>query len=82
MVNENTKLDDLFVMAVAELKELKKDEKFLVKTLFKGYEWERIPKGARTKLGSLFFSYATGKGNKRIKPLNKTPQNQQIYIKL
>nr|WP_321295692.1 DUF1413 domain-containing protein [uncultured Sphaerochaeta sp.] len=29
----------------------------LVKDLFKGYEWNRIPKRDRTMLGSLFLSY-------------------------
>ncbi|MBQ6809636.1 MAG: single-stranded DNA-binding protein [Clostridia bacterium] len=82
MVNENTNLQELFDIATQEISNLKPEEKFLVKDLFRGYEWNRIAKGNRTKLGSMFFAYAQGNGSKEILPLNKTPQNQQIYKKL
>jgi len=35
----------------------------------------------RTKLGSMFFAYATGNAKNSFEPSGKTPQNQQIYRK-
>ena len=43
--------------AISESKFLKKDEVFLVKDLFKGYEWNRIPRKTRLLLGTLFLNY-------------------------
>jgi len=82
MIDKNIQLDEIFPLAVAELEKLQTGEQFIVKELFRGYEWNRTPKGLRTKLGSLFFAYAKGTGSTNIKPLGKTPQNQQIYVKL
>ena len=82
MVDKNTSLQDLFNIATQEISKLNAEETFLVKDLFKGYEWKRIAQGNRTKLGSMFFAYAQGAGAQEILPLDKTPQNQQIYKKL
>lgn len=38
MINEKTKLDDLFKMAQDAIKELKSEEQFLLKDLFRGFE--------------------------------------------
>lgn len=54
----------------------------MVKDLFQGYEWNRIDKGNRTRLGSSFFAYVQGEGAALIQPLGKTPQNQQKYRKI
>ena len=56
-------------------------ESFRVKDLFRGVEWSRIPKGFRTKLGSMFFAYVNGEAKNNFFPVGKTPQNQQIYSK-
>ncbi|MEY8254295.1 DUF1413 domain-containing protein [Clostridium perfringens] len=81
-INNTTSLQDLFNQAVDTLSDVNSDEKFIVKELFRGFEWNRISKGNRTKLGSIFFNYAKTKGSNMIRPLGKTPQNQQIYVKL
>lgn len=81
-VNETTSLEELFKIAKVTATELKKDEKFIVKELFRGFEWERISKGTRSKLGAMFFSYSKNEGTGIITSLGKTPQNQQKYIKL
>lgn len=82
IVTNNTSLQDLFNESVNTLSDLQSGEVFIVKQLFRGFEWERIAKGNRTKLGSMFFSYANNNGSSIIKPLGKTPQNQQQYLKL
>ncbi|MEG1415619.1 MAG: DUF1413 domain-containing protein [Clostridium sp.] len=81
MITKSTSLEDLFNQAVGTLSDLEPGEIFIVKQLFRGFEWERIEKGNRTKLGSMFFSYANNAGAEIIVPLNKTAQNQQRYEK-
>ena len=82
IITNTTSLQDLFNESVNTLSDLQSGEIFIVKQLFRGFEWERIAKGNRTKLGSMFFNYANNNGSSIIKPLGKTPQNQQKYLKL
>ncbi|MGB4407698.1 MAG: single-stranded DNA-binding protein [Sphaerochaeta sp.] len=49
----------LLETALSEAKNLKEGESFLIKDLLKGYVWNRIPKGERLLLGSLFLSYVS-----------------------
>lgn len=60
--------------------EVHSGEEFIVRDLFRGFEWNRIPRGDRTKLGSMFLVYAQNNGD-LIEILDKTPQNQQRYRK-
>lgn len=80
-ITHNTPLTDLITYAQAEIQNLLVGEEFMVKDLFLGYEWNRIDKGNRTRLGSSFFTFAQGVGAAQITPLGKTPQNQQRYKK-
>ena len=82
MITSATTLQYLFDIAIQALPDIDRDEPFIVRDLFRGFEWNRIAKGNRTKLGSMFYSYAQGAGANCVKPVKKTPQNQQIYIKL
>ena len=83
MVEVSTTLQDLFSIAMNALNDVNTDEVFIVKDLFRGFEWNRISKGNRTKLGSMVLAYAnSNEGSSMIEPLGKTPQNQQIYKKL
>lgn len=82
MVNSTTSLQELFDLSVHSLIDVEKDETFIVRDLFRGFEWNRIARGNRTKLGSMFFAFAQGKGANDIVPIGKTPQNQQIYRKI
>lgn len=83
MVNEKTSLEDLLSIVIDTLDEVNTGEIFIVKELFRGFEWNRIGKGNRTKLGSMVFAYANGdEGSTVIQSLDKTPQNQQKYKKL
>jgi hypothetical protein len=81
-ITHNTTLTDLINYSQSEIQRLLVGEEFMVKDLFLGYEWNRIDKGNRTRLGSSFFAYAQGAGAAQIIPLGKTPQNQQRYKKI
>ncbi|GHV35379.1 hypothetical protein FACS18949_13220 [Clostridia bacterium] len=74
-----TPLTDLLSNAKDEIRYLLIGEEFMVKDLFLGYEWNRINKGNRTRLGGLFYAFAHGEGAAQIEILGKTPQNQQRY---
>ncbi len=77
MVNAN----DLLAIAIKETNNLYEGETFLVRELFKGYEWNRISRSDRLLLGTLFINYVnTSNGN--IKATHKTSSGQQRYLKL
>lgn len=79
-IDANTSLDTLLEVAKTVVNELDpSDGEFLVKDLFKGVDWNRIPKGNRTKLGMYFLNYVSNAGADTIEKLGKTPQNQQKY---
>lgn len=71
-------VNDMLEKAVYELQFLKKDEIFLVRDLFKGYEWKRIPRNDRLLLGTLFLNYIK-RIEERVKAIEKTSSNQQQY---
>ena len=73
-------INTLLKTALSETKNLKEGETFLVKDLFKGYLWNRIPKGDRLLLGSLFLSYV-GSNTSDLKVINKGASGQQMYQK-
>ncbi len=79
-ITEKTTISTLLDCAKEEIKNLKKGETFLVKDLFKGYEWSRITRANRIKLGSYFFMFASD-NKKLIKVGEKNAQNQQLYTK-
>lgn len=79
IITSNISLNDLFEIAIKATENLSPNEEFIVKDLFRGFEWNRIPKGNRTKLGSQFFSYVNSEKCKNVIALDKTPQNQQRY---
>ena len=82
MVTKDTTLNELFEAACLSADPIvQPGENFMVKDLFRGVEWSRIPKGYRTKLGGMFFAYVNGEAKKTFEPVGKTPQNQQIYKK-
>ncbi|MER2121020.1 MAG: single-stranded DNA-binding protein [Solibacillus sp.] len=69
--------------AINEIPSLKINEEFLVKDLFKGYEWNRLAIGERRQLGSVFQNAVkTGELKGIVQLVKKSTSNQQIYIKL
>jgi hypothetical protein len=81
-IGENTSLEELLQISKLTISDLQSGEEFIVKDLFKGFEWNRISKGNRTKLGSLFFAYSKNEASSTLTILGKTPQNQQRYKKI
>jgi hypothetical protein len=77
-----TSLKELMEIAKDTVNELQEGEEFIVKDLFKGFEWNRIDKGNRTKLGSMFFNFSKNGIELIIVGIGKTFLNQQKYRKL
>jgi hypothetical protein len=74
---------DCLKSAIEEIPSLQMGEEFLVKDLFKGYEWNRLAIGDRRILGSLFLNEVkNGKLKNIVNIAKKSSANQQIYIKL
>ncbi len=74
-------VNDLLFEAILESKKILSDEIFLVRDLFKGYEWNRIPRKDRLLLGTLFLNYIN-KEKDSIVPIEKTSSGQQKYKKI
>ena len=75
-------VNELLAEAIKETKKLEKGEVFLVKDLFKGYLWNRIPRSDRILLGTLFLNQIKRMDGKDVKIIEKTSSNQQRYMKL
>ena len=74
-------MNQLLKQAIEELKNLRSGEAFLVKELFKGYEWNRIDRAERLQLGTLFVNEVQNNPLLvgKVKKLDKTSSNQQKY---
>ena len=70
--------NDLLTQAIEETKNLHANEVFLVRDLFKGYEWNRISRSDRLLLGTLFLNYVNTSGS-NLRPIEKTSSGQQKY---
>ena len=71
-----TTANDLLACAIEETKNLKHNEVFLVRDLFKGYKWNRISRSDRLLLGTLFLNYVHT-SNTYLEPIEKTSSGQQ-----
>lgn len=74
-------VNQLLEYAIQEVKKLNSGEVFLVRELFKGYLWNRIPRKYRLLLGILFLNWTQQKAN-IVTPINKTSSGQQKYQKI
>ena len=74
-------VNELLKQAISESTCLQENEIFLVRDLFKGYEWNRISRSDRLLLGTLFLNHVkTFKGS--IVAVEKTSSGQQQYRKV
>lgn len=73
-------VNELLDISKGELINLKADEIFLVRDLFKGYEWNRISRSDRLLLGTLFLNYIKS-DDMGVIPIEKTSSGQQRYQK-
>lgn len=71
-------VNELIEIGKAELSNILLEEVFLVRDLFKGYEWNRISRSDRLLLGTLFLNYIKT-NNTGIIPIEKTSSGQQRY---
>ena len=72
-------MNSLLKTAIDETKHVREGDIFLVKDLFKGYEWNRIPKRDRLMLGSLFLSYI---GTQDCKAMDKKGKSFEEVLRL
>ena len=72
-------VNELLEEAIEEIRKWNKGEIFLVKELFKGYIWNRIPRSDRLLLGTLFLNQVNKMDGKAVKAIEKTSSNQQRY---
>ncbi len=73
-----TNANYLLAKAIEETKYLNANEVFLVRDLFKGYEWNRISRSDRLLLGTLFLNYVH-MSEADLEPIEKTSSGQQKY---
>ncbi|PKM67313.1 MAG: hypothetical protein CVU95_07755 [Firmicutes bacterium HGW-Firmicutes-2] len=73
-------VNELLEEAKSELSHLQSGEIFLVRDLFKGYDWNRISRSDRLLLGTLFLNYIKT-NNIGVVPIEKTSSGQQKYEK-
>lgn len=76
MLNAN----ELLEIAKDETKNLISGEVFLLRDLFKGYEWNRISRTNRLLLGTLFLNYIKSTYIVGVVPIEKTSSGQQKYL--
>lgn len=74
-------VNNLLNDAIQETVLIENNEVFLVKDLFKGYIWNRIPRKDRLLLGTLFLNYIN-KLDSNIKVIEKTSSGQQRHKKI
>lgn len=74
-------VNQLLETTKSEIKELKSGEIFLVRDLFKGYEWNRISRSKRLLLGTLFINFVKNT-DININIIEKTSSGQQRYQKI
>lgn len=71
-------INNLLETAIKETDSLYDGEIFLLRDLFKGYEWNRISRSTRLLLGTLFLNKITSE-NLEIEASAKTSSGQQKY---
>lgn len=74
-------MNSLLKEAIDELKNINCGEVFLLKELFKGYEWNRLEMNIRLKLGKLFLYEVVSNPNLNVEVINKNSAYQQMYKK-
>lgn len=73
---------ELLQVAICELAHVRPNETFILKDLFKGYEWNRIEQGMRSKLGTLFYVHVTSPSQKEIEVVSTSGGQRKYRRKL
>lgn len=83
MLKTNVTANDLLPVAIEELKNVPQGTIFVVRDLFKGYEWNAYPRDVRLLLGTLFKNYVNNIDvSTKIIEMVKTEKGQQKYRKV
>ncbi len=70
-------VNELLEIVISETEKLNVDEVFLIRDLFKGYEWNRISKSDRLLLGTLYLNCVRNNPqNRNVEPIEKTSSGQ------
>lgn len=75
-------VNDLLKENIKETENLNEGGVFLVRELFKGYAWNRIPGSNRLLLGTLFLNQVNKMNGRGLRAIEKTSSNQQKYMKV
>lgn len=75
-------VNEMLVEAINETRNLHIGETFLVRELFLGYKWNRIPHKDRLLLGILFLNHVNSTHCGALHAIEKTSSNQQRYRKI
>ena len=82
-ITSDTDIESLVSHAIAEVPNLQSGEKFMVRDLFVGYEWNRLSNYVRAQVGHGFYhQYANVESVSKVEVLNKSARNQQQYKKM
>ena len=73
-------VNELLDKAVKETANIHQGESFLLKDLFKGYEWNRIDRSSRLLLGTLFLNHVN-KVKGEVAAIEKNVSGLQRYVK-
>lgn len=71
--------NELLKEAIEQLNNIRTGEVFIVKDLFRGYIWNRVPKNERLLLGTLFLNYIKTEKADKVFPDGKNSSGQQKY---
>ena len=74
-------MDNEIRYALAELDNVRAGDIFVVRDLWVGHLWNRIPKADRLLIGRLFYNAVTKQNPCPVKVLEKTKNKQQRYRK-
>ncbi len=78
MTLEHEDVDNLLDMAKHESHLLQSGEKFILRDLFKGYQWDRISDTNRKEVGKKYWNFVHHEID-HIEVLDKTDEGQQKY---
>jgi hypothetical protein len=81
-ITSETDIEALVTQAISEVPKLQPGEKFMVRDLFLGYEWNRLSNYVRAQIGHGFYhQYAKDETLSQVDVLEKSARNQQLYSK-
>ena len=80
-ITSATEVNALISHAISEVSNLQSGEKFMVRDLFLGYEWNRLSNYVRANVGSGFYHQYAVSDVSQVTIEEKSPQNQQKYKK-